>query len=226
MGDILVVGNTPVFRCLLVIGGEQDVHLIPVANVRAEEGSVEMRYTLVTEIAPCVIVSQVEAESEPFVGIHGKLGIEAVFAVLLVATVVVGDASIGRERIHEEEFVRLLEEETVRVGKDERTALPAVYEDTVLSGCIVVAEGIVFAVEACVERGVHEQMVHGIRGSGYDVAKLPVNRPGIVTFGYLFVLGGVVAVLVEIPVVVALGDVAVLVNLIEGTVVLGGRSEK
>jgi hypothetical protein len=47
-----------------------------------------------------------------------------------------------------------------------------------------------------------------------------------VTFGYLFVLGGVVAVLVEIPVVVALGDVAVLVNLIEGTVVLGGRSEK
>jgi hypothetical protein len=115
-----------------------------------------MRYTLILEIATGVILIYFEAEPEPFVGIHGKFGIESVFAALLVATVVVTDASIGRERVHEEKLIGLLEEETVGVCKDERTALPTVYEDTVLAGCIVVAEGIVFAVEACIERCVHE----------------------------------------------------------------------
>jgi hypothetical protein len=69
-------------------------------------------------------------------------------------------------------------------------------------------------------------MVYGVRGGWDDVAKLPVNRPGIVSFGYLFVLGGVVIVLVEISVICALCDVSALVYLIEGASVLGGRSEE
>ena len=68
--------------------------------------------------------------------------------------------------------------------------------------------------------------MHGIRCSGDDIAEFPVNRPGIVAFRNLFVLGGIVAVLVEILIVRALRDVAGLVYLVESTAILGGRSEK
>jgi hypothetical protein len=185
-----------------------------------------MRYALIIEIASCIVVVQVETEAEPLVGIHCKFGTEAVFAVLLVTTVVISDTRIGRERVHEKELIRLFEEETIGVCEDERTVLATVYEDAVLTGSIVVAEGIVFTVEACIERGVHKQMMYSVRSGGDNVAELPVNRPRIMSFGYLLIFGGVVAVLVEIPVVRALCDVAVLVYLIEGTVVLSERSEK
>ena len=136
-----------------------------------------MRCALVAEIAGCIVVVQVEAETEPFVGIHGKFCSKTVLAILLIAAVIVGDTRIGGERVHEEELIGVFEEETVRVGKDERTTLATVYKDSALTGCIVITGSIIFAVDTGIEDSVHEQMMHGIGCGRYNVTKLPVDCP-------------------------------------------------
>ena len=52
-----------------------------------------MGRALILEISPRIVVVEVEAYPEAFVGVYGKFGIDVVFAVLLVAAVVVAQIS-------------------------------------------------------------------------------------------------------------------------------------
>ncbi len=62
--------------------------------------------------------------------------------------------------------------------------------------------------------------MHGVFRAWYHVAQSPVYLPCIVAFGYLFVLCGIVAVLVEVPVLSSLSDISLLIDLIKAAVVL------
>ena len=91
------------------------MHLVSVSEIGGEDGAAKVCYTLVAEITAGIVVVQVEAKAESFVGVHCELGVDTVFAVLLVTAVVVGDTGVGREGVHKEEFIRLLKEETIGV---------------------------------------------------------------------------------------------------------------
>ena len=91
-----------------------------------------------------------------------------VFAVGVVAALVeveVGDGGVG-----EEELPGLCHCLAVAVGEDElRAALP-VGEDAEQARRAVVAEGVVFAVDAGGEEMVHAQIGHGVGHGGRAVA--------------------------------------------------------
>ena len=104
--------------------------------------------------------------------------------------------------------------------EDKRIGLRPVDEHAVLTGRVVVTDGVELPVEACIEDGVHEQVMDGVHLRGDNITKFPVYRPHIDTFGYLLMAYGIVIVLVEVPVVglvpelITLDDRSVLVNLV------------
>ena len=91
MSDIFVVGDTAILCRLLMTGREQCMHLVSVTDIRAKERTVEMWNVLVAEIAPCVLVVQVKAETKALVGIHSKLCIDVILTIGFVTTVVIED---------------------------------------------------------------------------------------------------------------------------------------
>jgi hypothetical protein len=97
-----------------------------------------------------------------------------VFSELFVTTVVVSNVGIGRQRIHEQESVRLLGGIAVCVRKKEIADSWTISEDAVLTGGIVVANRIEISVNARVVYGVLEQMMECIRLCGNDVTELAV----------------------------------------------------
>ena len=176
-------------------------------------------------IARCIVVIEVKAHTKSLVGINSKFRVKIVFAELFVATILICNHSIWREGIHEQELVWLLEKETIGVSEHERTCLLAVYEDTTQAGCEIVARSIEITIHPCIEQSVHIKMMQSVRSVWYNVAKLSVDSPYIMTLRYLFVLCSVVVMLIEVPVLASLGDVTTLVNLTIPSV-LGMRSEK
>ena len=90
-----------------------------------------MRVVLVGIVARGIVVVQVEAHADALAGIDGKLGVNVVFTVLLVATCLVGDVGVWRQGVDEQEVVRLLGREAVGLGEVELAGLRPVYEDTV-----------------------------------------------------------------------------------------------
>ena len=171
---------------------------------------------LIAEIASGVVVVQIEAEIHALAGIDGKLGVDAVLTILFVAAVVVSDAGVRRQRVHEEELLGLDVEETVGIGEDKRTALAAVDEDTTLTGGVVRARCVVFAIKTCVEGGVHEQVGQGVGFRRTYVAELPVDCPSIKALGDLDIfLRRIVVVLIEVATPATARDITALINLVE-----------
>ena len=221
VGDIGIVGDAAILFDLLVTVGEDSVHVVFVAGIRTEYGSVEMRLVLVLEIAPGVSIFEVEAEVQALVDVDGELSVDMVLAAGLVAAVVVLYGGIGRERVHEEMLVGLSLHEAVGLGKGEVIVVGTVDEDTAQAGRVVAAGVVVLAIHTVVERGVHEEVGHGVGLSRRDIAEGAIDGPCVDALGNLLIAGGVVVVLVEF--VVTLGDVAALVDLVVD--VLGRRSE-
>ena len=158
MCDVFVALQSAILLNLLMAGGEEGVHVVFVANIRTEERRVEVRLVLILEVAPVVGIFEVEAEVEPFVDVDGEQRVDMILAAGLVTTVVVEDGGIGREGVDEEEFLRSLLYETVRLGEEVDLGSGTVEEDTALAGCVVAASMTVFAVHAAIERGVHEEV--------------------------------------------------------------------
>ena len=221
VGDIIVVSYTAVLRSFLMAGVEEEMEVVLVADIRAEHGSVEMGDSLIAEIASGVSIVEVEADVYAFAGIHGKDRIDMIFAVGLVAAVVVEHPGIGRECVHKEKLLRTFLHEAIRLGEDEGVALRTVDEDAAHAGRIVATSMVELTIYATIEGGVHKQVRQRVGLSGDNVAELPVDIPGIDTFRNLLVSGGIVIVLVEV--LVALGDIAHLVDLVEGILGIDGR---
>ena len=227
VGDIFIVGDTTVLGGFLVVHRDQEMHLIFVTQIGTEDGGVEMRCSLILEIAAGIVVIEVEAETYAFAGIDGKLYVEAVLTKQLVTAVVVGGTGIGRQCVHKPELVGLDIKETVGVGEDEGTALTAVDEDTAQACSVVGSSGVIIAVESCIERGVHKQVGQGVGLYKNHITELPVDSPGIKAFRNLLVfLGRIVVVFVEILVFTASRDGSVFIDLVIRTFGLCGSSER
>ena len=89
VGDIVVVGDTAVLSRLAMVGREQGMHLIFVADIRGKERCTEVGGALVLIVTSGIVVVEVETDAQPLVGIDSKFSVDMVFTVLLVATVVV-----------------------------------------------------------------------------------------------------------------------------------------
>ena len=167
------------------------------------------------------MVVQVESHSQTFAGIDAKLGIDMVFTMLLVAAVVVADIGIGRQRVEKQEVFRLLGGVVVGVGEEELSKGLAVDKDTILTGTVVVAYGVVFAIDTGIVDAVLVEMGHRVKLCALDVAKTTVYRPRPHALRHLLVAGlcGVTAVGVEVVVglvteLVTLYDVAIGIHFI------------
>ena len=77
-----------------------------------------------------------------------------VFAMLLVATVVVGYVGVGRQRVQEQEVVGLLGRVVVGLGEEKFVGQTAIDEDAAQTWRIIVARRVVFAIETRVVDGV------------------------------------------------------------------------
>jgi hypothetical protein len=137
---------------------------------------------------------------------------------LLVATVVVGDVRVWRQGVHKLKLVRLLCGITIGIGEEKSAHVWPIYENTALTGCVVVAYRIVFSIDASVVDGVLKQVVQCVRDGRPNVAKSAVYRPETHTIRHFFVFRcGVVAIGIEIAVVavfVALGEITVVIQLV------------
>ena len=149
------------------------MHIVAVAEVGGKECAVEVRRALVAVVAPGIVVVELEAHARPLVGVDGELGVQTVLTVGIVAAVVVVDVGEWREGVGEVHLLGLLYEEAVGLSEDERAALLAVDEDAAQAGRVVVARGVVLAIDARVERGVLEEVWQGVGCGRHDVAELP-----------------------------------------------------
>ena len=98
------------------------------------------------------------------------------------------------------QLVGFLGDETVGLAEEELAGERTVDDDAAQPGCIVVARGVVVAIDTRVERRVGVEVGHRVNLGGTYVAKLPVDGPHVESSGDFLVLGGVVAQLVEVVV--------------------------
>ena len=152
MCDEVVVGDATVLSRFLMVGLEEHVRLIAVAEVRSVERSVEVAVVLVLEVAAGIAVVQVEAQARLLAGVYGKAGVDEVFAVGLVAAAAVAEIGDGRQRVGKVPLVRLAQHLVVGVGEEGLCRGPAVGENARQACGIVRAHRVILSVHACAHR--------------------------------------------------------------------------
>ena len=173
-----------------------------------------MGEALVTEIATRIGIVEVETHVQTLTGIHGKLGIDMVLTIDLVAAVVVEDTGIGRQGVHEVPRLRAFLHEAIGLCEDEVVGSGTIDEDTAQTGGVVTSRGIVFTINTCIELVVHKEVGQCVGLCRDHISELAVDGPYIETLGNLLVTGCIVIVLVEVLVLPSLGDIAHLVYLV------------
>ena len=195
VGDIVVVGNTSILRSLLMIGGVDGMQLILIAPITCIEGSTEMTHTLILVVTAGISIVHVEAYAQTFADINSEFGVEMVFTILFVATVIVGEVGDRGEGLREMTFIGGLHHLVINIKEPKLRLLPAVYEDAVLACGIVCANGIILSVFPSGQRALGEEMGHCVNLGRDDVAELAVHSPYLDALGYLLAAaGGVVLV--------------------------------
>ena len=158
-----------------------------------------MGCVLILIVATGIVVVKVKTKAQPFVGIDRKLRINMVFSVLFVSTIVITDICEGGKSIKKLEFIRLLVHKTIAVNEKEFARMRAVDKDSTQSGSVVVANGVILAVETSGKNGVLVEMRYSVKVGRTNIAEMAVYSPGLYPFGYLFVgLHRVASVGVEI----------------------------
>ena len=163
------------------------------------------------------MIVKVKTKTKPLVGINGKLCVDMIFTMLLVATVVVGYMGVGRQRVGEQELVRLLGGVVVGLGKEEFVSLLSINEDTAQTGRIVVTSGVVFTIKTSVVDGVLIEVGHCVVLGRTNIAETAVDGPYPDAFRHLFFTlyrVALVGIEVLIAVLIILIDVAVGIHLI------------
>ena len=179
-------------------------------------------------ISASIRIVKIETKVQTLIDIDSKLGIDMVFAVSLVAAVVVIYSGIWRQSVHKQECVWLLVYKTVYIVEYEILAKRTVDIYTVQTSSIVTACGVVFAIHTTVECSVHIQVGHRVGLYRNYIAKTSVDGPCIQALGYHFVFGGVIVMLIEITTAVTttLCNGSVFANLVEFAIVLGTNVDK
>ena len=218
MGDVVIVDDTAVLSGLSMIERTEEVHLVSVTSIIGVYRGTEMGCALIVIVAHSIVVVKVESQPHVFVDVDTKFRIDVVLTMLLVATVVVGNIRVWRQGVHKLKLVRLLRGIAISVGKEKGAHVRTVYENTALTGCVVVAYRIVFSIDTSVVDGILEQVVQRVRDGRPNIAKSTVYCPETYAIRHFFISRcGVVAVGVEIVVVaifVALGEITVVIQLV------------
>lgn len=162
-------------------------------------------------VAASIDIIEPESQTKPLAGIDGKQSLEMVFAVVLVATFLIGQVRDRRERIGEMELINGCVEEVIGLREEELLRLRPVNVYAVHAWRTEVSERVVFTVFAFVEDGVHIHVLKGIGLGRLPVAKPAVNRPYIEPSGRIMVLLEAIFLVG----IFGTGEVAVLVNLVK-----------
>ena len=188
MNDIVVVGYTTIFSNLLMVCRQQEVRLIPFAKVRGVHRIIEMRCALVLVISATVEIIKLEACTKLLACVYSIIGCEVVFAISLVASVVVSEVGVRRKSICKLILLYRLDEEIIRLSEDELLVVGrAVDEDTRYTRCTKVARRIIFSAHTSSENAVHKHVRQSVDACRSDVAKFPVDIPHLYSDRYLFV---------------------------------------
>jgi hypothetical protein len=135
------------------------MHLVSVTSIIGVYRGTEMGCTLISIVTHAIVVVKVESDSKVFVDVDTKLPIDVILTILLVATVVVGDIRVWRQGVHKLKLVRLLCGITIGIGEEKSAHVWPIYENTALTGCVVVAYRVVFSIDTSVVDGILEQVV-------------------------------------------------------------------
>ena len=187
MGDVVVVGDTAVLGLLLVVGGEQQMGLVVVAEITAVHGVVEERGALVVVVAAAVQIVELETETQPLAGIDGEEGLEVVLTVGAVAARLQREVGDGRVGVGEMVVAHIGDEIVEGLGENKLAiGLPEV-EDAALAGNTQVARRVVLTAKTGGEHGVHIEIRHRVDLGRTPVTEKGVYRPYLQTAGYLLV---------------------------------------
>ena len=146
--NVFVAGDTAALGGFLVVCGEHGVHAVLVAQIRAIEGSTEVGCRLVGVVATCISIVQVEANTDTFAGIDGKLCLQVVLTVGLVTAVVVGNIGDGRQCVGVVQLVGGTVDKAVALDEGKLLGFRTVNVNTVQTGCIVATSGIELSILA------------------------------------------------------------------------------
>ena len=110
------------------------------------------------------------------------------------------------------------DEKVIWLGEKEVIFFLTVDKDTTQSGGIVASRGVIVAIHATIESGIHKQVGQGVGLCRNYITKPSVDSPRVESLWNLLVLSGILAMLVEV--LASAAYVSVLVNLIEITISL------
>ena len=177
VGHVVVVGDTAVLGYLLVVGREEQVSLIAVAEIGTVEREVEVRRALILVVSAGVNVVELEAEAQLLVGVDGEVGLEAVLTVDIGTAREIRQVGERRVGVGEVELVDWLDEVVERLQEHELLGLLAVDENAVQARRAEVPRGVVFASFTRREDVVHEHVLQGVGFGRPHVAKALIDRP-------------------------------------------------
>ncbi len=158
MRDIPVVGYSAVLGHLLVVCREQQVRIVPLPDVGAVHGIVEVGGALLLVVSPAIDVVELEADADFLSYVGAEKSLEMVFSVCLVTALVVRQVCYGRQGVGEQELVGRLYEVVVRLCEYELVGHGAVDEYTVDARRTEIARRVVFAPHPGCEYCVHEHV--------------------------------------------------------------------
>ena len=178
MFDVVIVGDTSVFRHLLVVGAEKEVRLVAVAQIRGPHRIFEVRRALCIVVAATVFVVESESATQLLVGIYRKDCLEVILAVGSVTAAVQRDVGDRRVGVGEVEVAHRADNVVVWLGEDEvALRVASVDEDAVDAGGTHVAQGVVFAPQSFGEGGVLVHCLHGVYHGSPGISKSLIHSP-------------------------------------------------
>ena len=128
--NVSVVSNPSIFTHLQVVIVENEVHIVFVSTIASKQTTIEKGCRLVVVHTTSIKVVNVETESQPFVGIDRKIGLETFLAIAVVKTFIVCEIRVRRERVGKGHVFRTQYRLVIWVCKEELAFFSTVKKDT------------------------------------------------------------------------------------------------
>ena len=178
MLDVVIIGDTSVFRHLLVIGAEEEVRLVAVAQIRSPHRIFEVRRALCIVVTATVFVVESESATQLLVGIHRKDCLEVILTVGSVTAAIQRDVGDRRVGVGEVEVTHRGNDVVVWLGEDEvALRIASVDEDAVDAGGTHVTQGVVLSAQSFREGCVLVHCLHSVHHGSPGISKSLIHSP-------------------------------------------------